>query len=299
MHLLYLCRSVSSRSLVHLDTVTHPVAFISTANSTDFVNKNAKELSSLLLGSAVLAPSIHTSKYGYHAATHAVRHCLKSQTFLKEFVAEMIQRTTEPEFPISLMIFVVWSSLCLGHLDPNRSEKAIDKVIESQSIWLDVLESRNKTRYLKTCYRAIERLLGHKRTIMGRYFVIADAKASGPLVRIMWHAIKSMQDDAQIAETSEKLFKIFVDKVLSTKDKTPERVLRCYSELLQSASDDQIKELMAVALRMIRRSPEAALSTVAFMFQSFNQDLSKYAPDIAQFYSNRLGMPKKPFGVFL
>ena len=246
--------------------------------STDFVGRHAGELSSLLLESACSISAIDCSKYHHDASTQAVRQCLKSDAFAKEFVSGLVQRAKLVSFPGTLSTLLQWSSLAIIHLDSDNEKKAIDKVIECQALWFDSLARRGKKRHLKIGYRGVGSLLATQADLVDNYIDVASVKDSGPLVKAVWSFLQTKSDSNLQAP---KLIRIYIDKVISSKVEVRKYSLDCYTDLLCHASDDELSEIMNLSSRMIRRSPEIALSIFVFTLKSIRKNLSKFAPEFS------------------
>ena len=75
---------------------------------------------------------------------------------------------------------------------------------------------------------------------------------------------------------------IFIEKVLSAKV-APERLeLECYRKMLESLTMDDVKtKLMPSAVKMSKRSPEAAIEITAFALGCLSIDLSGFSDDLS------------------
>lgn len=79
----------------------------------------------------------------------------------------------------------------------------------------------------------------------------------------------------------EKLIKGYCTKVLASKDATPAHVQQAYEPLLAQVSSEQfVTSLLPVLLRMLKRSPEVTLPSLASICSSSRLDLSDHANDL-------------------
>lgn len=204
-----------------------------------------------------------------------LRHCIKSQEFLKEFTAGLVKQESSKPAPGSAGVLLRWSSLVLQHLDVTTAQKAASKVIECQATWLSTLAATGQRR--GPAQQSVSTALAAKPELLDLYVSVATAKASAPLVRAIW-GYAAKKKDLQ-ASVSASLLQIFVDSMLSAKERPSQTALSCFSHLLKAATAEQVTGiLIPAALRMIRRSPEAALASSIFMLGAISHDLSAAAP---------------------
>ena len=161
----------------------------------------------------------------------------------------------------------------LQHLDASTSAKAATKVIECQAVWLSAVGPSQQ----KAAHQAAAIALHSRPDLLDLYISTAVSKLSAPLVHLVWSYARKR---TQIApETSRRLVPVFIDSVLSAKERPSPPVLAHYARLLHDCPLDVVVDtLLPAALRMIRRSPEPALSASIFLFNSLSADLSGPAP---------------------
>lgn len=196
---------------------------------------------------------------------------LESEPFLKAFCAYLVKAEAKP-VPSQAFTLFRWTGLVLRFLNAGSALKAATKLIECQAGWLDLLVGTcQKWRPIQ---RSIDATLLQVPALFAVYQSTALAKGSGPLVQALFsHATKL--GEHKKAEVVPALLTVFVDKVLSSKDKVPHATMTCYKPLLDAATGDQVNEvLVPAAVRMCKRSPENALSAVVFMLSSLTTDLS-------------------------
>lgn len=239
----------------------------------EFVSGNALELCRLILHSL----DIYTDSHTQRAILTTLRHCVKSQDFLKEFTAGLVRLENRKPGPGSAGILIRWSSLTVQHLDSTTAQKAVTRLIECQATWLDVLHATGQRKGF--AHHAISATLSAAPQLLGFYLSTAASKISGPLVQILWnYASSKRQSEEQKAKISQALLEIFVNGILSAKERPLDSTLACYKYLLGAVSAEQVTGILfPAALRMIRRSPEAALGSATFMFSMLSQDLSSTA----------------------
>jgi hypothetical protein len=153
----------------------------------------------------------------------------------------------------------------------------VTKLIECQATWLNILNAMGLRKGF--AHQSITTALATNPQLVDMYLSVATAKVSGPLVQILWnYAASKKVTEEEKNKISQTLLQIFVDGILSAKERPLDSILVCYKSLLSSATADQVVGILLPAtLRMIRRSPEAALGSASFMLSMLSQDLSGVA----------------------
>ena len=238
---------------------------------TDFVDEHASELCRLVLYSL----ECYTDSSTQRAILATVRHCIQSQPFLKEFTAALVKLEKNKSTPGSIGALLRWSGLILQVIDLSTAQKAASKLIECQATWLAYLATL-ETRKGPAQHAVGAALVHSSSRLLDMYISVATAKASAPLVQVIWGYASKHKDVA--VKVSQPLLQIFVEAVLSAKEVPPQTTLACYTKLLADASEsDVMATLVPAFLRMIRRSPEAALGASTFMLCTLTRDLSTAA----------------------
>ena len=165
----------------------------------------------------------------------------------------------------------------MQHLDSTTAQKAVTKLIECQATWLDALHAMGQRKGF--AYHSVATALSGAPRLLDFYLSTAASKISGPLVQILWnYALSKKQSEEEKAKICQALLEIFVNGILSAKERPLDSTLACYKKFLGGVSADQVSgTLLPAALRMIRRSPEAALGSATFMLSTLRQDLSSTA----------------------
>ena len=79
----------------------------------------------------------------------------------------------------------------------------------------------------------------------------------------------------------DQLIKGYCNKILASKEATPAHVQQAYEPLLAQVSSEQfVTSLLPVLLRMLKRSPEVTLPSLASICSSSRLDLSDHATDL-------------------
>jgi len=245
----------------------------SISSNAEFVSVNASEICRLVLHSL----DIYTDSHTQRAILTTLRHCVKSQDFLKEFTPGLVRLEKRKLGPGSAGILIRWSSLTVQHVDSTTAQKAVTKLIECQATWLDALHTMGQRKGF--AHHSIVAALSAAPQLLDFYLATAASKISGPLVQILWnYAVSKKQSEEQKAKISQALLDIFVNGILSAKERSLDSTLACFKKFLGALSADQVNgTLLPAALRMIRRSPEAALGSATFMLSTLSQDLSSTA----------------------
>ena len=92
---------------------------------------------------------------------------------------------------------------------------------------------------------------------------------------VLWHLRRNPE---QLAAQRGVLLSALVEHVVNAKAKPASAVLSAYEPVLATATHDEFSgQLLLAALRMMKRSPEATLPTVAALCRSVRLDLSQHA----------------------
>lgn len=109
---------------------------------------------------------------------------------------------------------------------------------------------------------------------------------------MLWHLADSPE---QLAAQRPALQAGYVEHVLNAKTRQDASRLNAYGHLLAGATHDELSGvLLPAAQRMMKRSPDVAVPTVAAMCRSVRVDLSAHAASLAEPLGQLCRHPKEP-----
>lgn len=109
---------------------------------------------------------------------------------------------------------------------------------------------------------------------------------------VLWHLENSPE---QLAAHRPALLAGYVEHVLNAKSRQDAAKLNAYGHLLAGVTHDELSGvLLPAAQRMMKRSPDVTLPTVAVLCRCVRLDLSPYAASLAEPLSQLCRHAKEP-----
>eukprot|EP00884_Botryococcus_braunii_P017379 jgi/Botrbrau1/4324/Bobra.0232s0016.1 len=216
---------------------------------------------------------LYNDSESQRSVTAALRLALQDEGFVRGFAAAMVRLDPAACSRGECQVFITWTCLLIGALELPSAKKAIAKIAERQAAALTVLLA-SKQRWAGAS-RRMQRLLKRNPDLLEEYLEVATSSGSPGLIRTLLEFCVAQPQ--YMANKRAAFLGLYTEKVLGARDVLPRETLSAYQPLLKDLSEEEFSgSLLSTAIRMMKRSPESVLGSIAYLFKQLQLELDRH-----------------------